>query len=529
MSAVNKIFSKVPVDIPNRSGFDCSHENLFTAKCGTLVPILCNELLPNDKVTLGISSQIQLPPMASDFYGRVRGKFEAFFVPNRILYRGWQRFITKRDMDVDYMSNVYIPGVQLTASSSFNTKFSAGTLADYLGFKVRKPAGGFQTGDKYTIDNVLPFLAYQKIYDDWYRDSRITSSLFADDEPSDMGLMAAYMPNVAITSSSDRFISDTLADGSSLFDLRQRCFARDYFTNATTSPQVGTGSSLSFDVDVQGEEGSFSIASLRAANSLQKWLERNNLAGQRYSDQIRAQFGCYPADAVTDRAIYLGSQSVDVYNKSVYLDHPDQDVTQDRNPFNNTGAKFSSPLAVGTGSLVDSFTATEHGFLFVFFSLVPDILYGTGCHKMFGRKSIADFAFPLLAGVGDQEINDFELVGQYPNTPNNVFGYTQRFSEYKFCLDEVHGLLRSGESLEHFALDSSFPLGAYLSTEFVEIPTDYLDDVTAMADAMSDYGCWADVFFNYKKSSVLPAYSIPTLGDERDTHVEIIPNGGTRL
>lgn len=94
MSHYSKIFNKVPVQIPNKSGFDLSHENLFTAKCGTLVPVLVDTLLPNDTISLGHSSQLQLPPMATDFYGRVVGKFEAFFVPFRILYGGWQELIT---------------------------------------------------------------------------------------------------------------------------------------------------------------------------------------------------------------------------------------------------------------------------------------------------------------------------------------------------------------------------------------------------------------------------------------------------
>ena len=86
MSHYSKVINKVPVQIPNKSGFDLSHENLFTAKCGTLYPVMVDTLLPNDTISLGHSSQLQLPPMATDFYGRVMGKFEAFFVPFRVLY-----------------------------------------------------------------------------------------------------------------------------------------------------------------------------------------------------------------------------------------------------------------------------------------------------------------------------------------------------------------------------------------------------------------------------------------------------------
>lgn len=79
MAHLSKIFTKTPVDMPNKSGFDMSHENLFTATCGTLTPCLVEELLPNDEISLGEMCQVQLPPMATDFYGRIDACIEAFF------------------------------------------------------------------------------------------------------------------------------------------------------------------------------------------------------------------------------------------------------------------------------------------------------------------------------------------------------------------------------------------------------------------------------------------------------------------
>ena len=90
MAHLSKVFTERKVDIPNRSGFDLSFENLLTLKCGTLVPVLCEEVIPNETFSLGHMTQVQLPPMATDFYGRVDFRLEAFFVPNRILWGGWQ-------------------------------------------------------------------------------------------------------------------------------------------------------------------------------------------------------------------------------------------------------------------------------------------------------------------------------------------------------------------------------------------------------------------------------------------------------
>lgn len=533
MSHYSKIFNKVPVDIPNKSGFDMSHENLFTGKCGQLIPCMVDELLPNDSITLGVSSQIQLPPMATDFYGRVQAKFEAFFVPNRILFGGWQELITHDSNNytypsgtTDYQKSRYLPTFVIPANTKVN-----GQLPDYLGVKLSS------TGSAgYPVPNPLPFVAYHKIWEDWYRDSRIQSPAFQRSTYNSTVSAGTSFKNLPYVSSSSGNVESfsasgtiSCADNVPFYQLRQRNWARDYFTNATTQPQAGYASSVSFSTS--GDTGSFSISSLRAANALQLWLERNNIAGYRYGDQIKAQFGVYPSDAVTDRSIYLGSKTIDVYNKSVYQQSngfPDEETTS-RNPMNVIGAKYGSSMGVGDGSLVDKFTATEHGFIFVMFSLVPIAAYATGTRRYLMRNKASDFAFPLLAGIGDQEIYKFELnKGSLIDPSIGTFGYTQRYSEYKYMDDEVHGLLSDGQSLSAFALQRSIN-GATLGSSFLQIPTDYLDQVTAVEDAASDYGCWVDSYFKYKKSSTLPAYSIPSLGDLHDVHTEMISNGGKRL
>lgn len=537
MSHYSKIFNKVPVQIPNKSGFDLSHENLFTGKCGTLYPVLVDQLLPNDTISLGHLSQIQLPPMATDFYGRVMGKFEAFFVPNRILYGGWQDFITHPVNGANYpdgtpiqRKSVDIPSLSFNSSSQPISLdyLLPGTLADFLGAKFDEGLSS-----KFYIKNALPFLAYHKIYDDWYRDSRIQSPVFANLEIAAHSY-AAQMPYLTGGRSTGKLNMATpsealLADGTSLLSLRQRNWEKDYFTNATPKPQAGDPAQLAFKVDTSSGEGSFTIASLRAANSLQQWMERNNIAGYRYGDQIKAQFGIYPADAVTDRAIYLGSHTIDVYNRSVYQTNDTGNTasgSSNRNPFDSVGTKYGSPQSVGDGSLIDKFTASEHGFIVVMFSLVPRAYYSSGTRRYLNYSKSSDFPFPLLSGVGDQPILVQELSSQIISTDNQVFGYSQRYSECKYMDDEVHGLLRDGQSLSAFALQRSFDSSVELSTAFLEIPTNYLDQVLAVE---GDFNFWADCYFAYKKSSTLPAYSIPTLGDPKDTHTEVIPNGGKRL
>lgn len=523
MSHYSKIFNKVPVQILNKSGFDMSHENLFTATCGTLIPALVDELLPNDTITLGVSSQVQLPPMATDFYGRVDVKWEAFFVPNRILYGGWQDIITHPSKGDNYPSGTttsnkskYLPYLDVPA-----TDCGPGTLVDYLGVKAQTIGG---TNDV-RINNCLPVIAYHKIWDDWYRDSRIQAPLFQRGNDAQYMSFAPYSTNYA---DAPVKMNAYLADNSYGFSLRQRNWLRDYFTNATPKPQAGDEATLAFNTDTATGEGAFTIRSLRAANALQQWMERNNIAGYRYGDQIKAQFGVYPSDAVTDRCLYLGSVTQNVYQKSVYSTGNLTTSVTTGNPFRSVGSKYSNPASVGNGSLIDKFTATEHGMIFVLFSLVPNALYSTGKRRYLTREKAADFAFPLLSGIGDQEVMKSELFFS-PLLADDTFGYTQRYAEYKWMDDEVHGLLRDGSSLAAFALQRTFTAQPTLGSDFLQIPKNYLDGVAAVSGDVSKYGCWVDSYFKYKKSSTLPAYSIPSLGDLHNTHTEMIDNGGKRL
>lgn len=532
MSHASSIFQRVPVEMPNRSGFDMSHENLGTLTTGTLVPVLVDEILPNDSISLGSSFQVQLPPMVADFYGRVDFVLEAFFVPMRLLWGGFQDFMTHPTAYPQFPSGTpvqgkpkYLPRISFTANDS---ALASGSLGDYLGFK-----GGSSTQAFFV--NALPFLAYHRIYDDWYRESRIQSPCFYRPQmPNESPSAAYYLPYVSVwAGSADNPITlgatSALGDGVYITSLRQRNFAKDYFTTATPLPQAGNASQLEFDTDNQTGKGAFSIAALRAANSLQKWMERNNIAGYRYSDQIYAQFGRYPSDAIMDRVIYLGRQTSNVYTRSVF--NTNGADSGDTNNSLQLGYKAGSSQAIGEGSLVDNFTASEHGYLFVLASLVPHAYYSSGVRRYLKRSVVGDFAFPLLSGMGDQAIMTSELDSSVFGTEQDLeFGYNDLYSEYKYHDDEVHGLLRDGSSLDYFSLQRSFTgVSPELSSDFLEIPVTYLDQVTAVATEQTGYTAWYDIFFPYKKVSTLPEYSLPTLADLKHVHTEYMSRGGKRL
>lgn len=540
---MSKIFKKVPIEVQNRSGANCDHTNSFSALCGQLVPILVDPIIPNTTVSLDCAVEVQLPPAVSDFYGTIEARLEFFFVPNRILWAGWKDFITTPVSGVvmgqSHNENrfKYLP--QIKAPNTQDV-FGPGSLMDYLGHKGY--VSGSPTDIKY-IKNALPIVAYNKIYDDWYRDSRITNSLFYAPYVSSSVTDIACLPQSGFAL--DPEVAPTFniisSRGENFSKLRQRCWDKDYFTNATTAPQAGNAASVEFDLNITGVDensgipvgnASFSISALRAANSLQQFEERNNLAGQRYADQIYARFGCYPADAVIDRAIYLGSKRFNVYKRTVYQ-QSSVDVSVDGNPFDKLLAnKVVGLSGYGDGKL-GKFHATEHGFIFVMFSLVPQATYSSGSRRYLHYSTLTDFPDPLLQGVGDQQIYGYELGSMTDDPDLPIFGYTQRYSEAKFMVDEVHGLLRDDAadpfSLKSFQLQRHFTEVPALGTSFVEIPIDYLDQISNVDAKVSHFGCWCNAYFQYRKTHPLAAYSLPTLGEPKDTHTQIINNGGTRL
>lgn len=575
MSHSSKLFEQHKVQIKNKSGFDLAHSNFLTQTCGTLTPVCTVPMLPGDSISLGFMSQIKLPPMATSFYGRVDYRLEAFFVPYRILWGGWENFYTQPVAD-PYGTTVdrphFLPNYTFKGNAAqIKPIFGRGTLADYLGIKgVSLPVG--DTAEfRYSIPNILPFLAYHKIYDDWYRNANIQKPVFVRHSSYTLNNALSGLPYISHTVTVDdgssttgsdgsnllidvdvdsngplknigfaRFsrgsiiASSTFSDGSSLTDLRQRNWSKDYFTTATLYPQQsGTtaGASISATTPSEGDSTQFTISQIRQANILQKWLERNNIAGSRYADQIRATFGVLPSDAMLDRAIFLGGSSFGIYTNSIA-----QSVNSDKgtstNPYSGTaGADSGQTSGFGKDSLIDKFTATEHGIIMVIGSIVPHATYSTGSSRMFAMSSYGDIPNPMFEGLGQESILTGELA---PNTfsfdSDRVFGYVDQYAWCKYMNDEVHGLLVDGENLESFALQRSFTSSsAKLDSSFITIPTDYLDQVLAVKQEGAGFSSWTNMYFDIKKTSLLSQYTIPTLGEPKNTHTESIPNTGRYL
>lgn len=564
--------------VQNKNGFDLSHLNCGTSKCGQLVPVMCKLLPPNSDFTLGAALNVELPPLATSFMGRIDAILEGFVVPCSMLYGGWKQFISNQQatMFPTTQNNVvsaggykipyvHLPDLFSNDYADFRSLMSTNdNIGEYLG--IRPPSASLSSWSAVGYDlSLLPFLAYHLIWDVYYRNKQITKTIFAvnpnvakDDTfalnsrnvsliwhsfYSDVDTSKhLYSPNFTDASfdssvSSEDTINEqlTFPDGVSIFSTRQRNYARDYFTAGTPSPQQGSASKLVFDTS--GANGEFTINALRAANSLQKFLETNNLSGD-YADMMRNRWGTRPIDADFDEPYYLGRVVLPVYQKSVYQNQNADSSSAGApspNPFVSNGAlgsKGAHGQFVGEGSICDKFHNSTWSYVMCIFSLVPHAAYGYGLNRELQMLNIGDFPAPELQSIGNEEILSSEVMFTAGTTYNNVFSYIPRYSRFKYMDDEIHGELRPGKSLDSFVLQrvlSPLSPGLTLTTSFLEIPQDALDDVFAVSTDDMNLSCWYEIYFTFKVSMPLADFCIPTLGDIQDTHTIKSKQGGSRL
>lgn len=578
-------FKKVNVKVQPKSSFDLSFQNLLTTKVGTITPVLCEEVIPNETIDLRAAIQAQLPPLASDTFMRCDLKYEAFFVPHRLVMKGYEEWLvpgSELGSDVSATFVPHVPQISLTTAEC-----AAGTLADYLGVKSDLPrvpssAQTAVTSASTIAVNAMPFLAYHRIYNDWYRNSLVQKSIYRSEGLINTGTSHAnysamdsqsVVPNERLgyvltgTSTAPTATSNTKSyyDGVLCTDLRQRNFGIDRFTSSTPSAQNGEAQGLKLS-DIETNAG-FTIGQLRAANSIQVWLERNSLAGNRLVDYVKANYGANLSDGVAQRSLLLGSGSFAVYSKGIYetsIEKYQGSVEGVSNPFKGSpGAQFGSAFASGNEYIIDHFTANEPGYVFVMCTLVPKVNYGSGIDRKLIRymnNSRTDMANPLLQNTGNEPIWQPELstwnayLEQGLTGDQQIFGYQEKYADWKSKQNEIHGLIRekngfvsaatNGDSyvnpldayngsLSMFASQSNFGRGytPEISTSFLQIPTDYLNNVTAVEDDLSNYGCWIDTYFDFKVSMPLARNSIPSLQDPAYEHGYdvTLDRGGKRL
>lgn len=455
------IFTKVRIRKPKRSAFNLSHERKFSCNMGELVPVLMQEILPGDTFQVRLEQLVRFQALKSPMMHRVDVTTHFFFVPNRLIWNKWEEFITGGENGT---ASPVFPKINLGEDSE--SHMPVGGLLDHLGVPVQNP----NFGQSYTEINALPLRAYYLIYNEYYRDQNLTNPI-----------------NIDLGSGVDEAYNILQNNGKCL----KRAWEKDYFTSALPWAQRGAQVTLQTlgenprvgimqpngDIDPLGtmpgstandiklgtnhwnedigkpiavdiEQGVNSINELRRAYRLQEWLEKNARGGARYIEQILSHFGVISSDARLQRPEYLGGGKNPVMVSEVLQNSATNDVSPQGNMAGHGVSAGSTPFFKRYFE--------EHGYIVGIMSVTPKPAYMQGLPRIFSKFDKFDYFFPEFDHLGEQPILKKEIYLSDDSDDNEeVFGYTPRYSEYRYIPSTVHGDMRTSLKFWHMANDYS--------------------------------------------------------------------------
>lgn len=483
-----KQFQKVRVKKPQSSVFNLNHERKFTCNMGELVPVMLQEVIPGDHFSVDMEAMVRFQPLLAPIMHRINVYVHFFFTPYRLLWNNWEPFITGgKDGNADPVFPTFIGDMQ----SYYDEFFTNGNrwLADYLGFPVNQVYELYTAAQDEIVISQLPFRSYYQVWWDYFRDQNNDENVTYED---------VFWKQAPSSFDTQLAINDALTVN--LTTLRKRSWEKDYFTSALPTAQRGdevlipvdmvledpklysntlsqfvasadvvTGSdgSISYgagtdlDTEIRSEQAASAttINDLRRSFALQRWMEKNARGGARYTEVLLVHFGVVSSDARLQRAEYLGGGKMPVQISEV-LQMSQTDVTAQGN-LSGHGI---------TGGNVTGFSRSfeEHGFIIGIMSIMPRTAYQQGLPRLFSKFDRFDYAWPEFAHIGEQEIWNSEIY--LGNTLNDgTFGYQERFAEYRFAFDSVHGDLRSGVdgSLDFWHMANDYASRPSLNAAFV--------------------------------------------------------------
>ncbi len=513
-SVMTHDFSRVPSAEIRRSSFDRSHGYKTTFDGGNLIPVFFDIVYPGDTCNLNMHAFARLNTPLTPFMDNMFLDSQFWAVPIRLLWDNWEKMNGAQTNPGDSIS---FTTPQMVAPAGGHLIHS---LSDYLSIPTEIAT---------LTHSSLWHRAYNKIYNDAYRDENLQNSVTVD--------------------------TDNGPDTSTDYSILRRGKRHDYFTSCLTAPQKGTAVSLPLgltapvvyvpaaqstnkstfkrsdndallgtkdmqtngsgelydgtatgNIDPNGRmetDLSSAVAAtvnqLREAFQTQKVMERDARGGTRFTELIKAHFGVTSPDARLDRAEYLGGGSTPINVNPVSQTSTSTGATPQ-----GTQTAFATVTTMGHG-FTKSFT--EHCILLGLVSARADLNYQQGLDRMFSYATRYDYYLPALAELGEQAVLNKEIWADASANDELVFGYQERWAEMRFKPSRITGAFRSdyASTLDIWHLAQDFAALPTLAATFIEDNPPIDRVVATPAEPHFQF----DAYFKYTHVRPMPVYSVP--------------------
>ena len=530
-------FAMVPrSDVP-RSTFATIHTHKTTFGSGYLIPIHVDEVLPGDvhqgEMTIFARVSNLLFPLMDNMC--LESFF--FFVPARLLWTNWKKFMGEQANPADSIAFTIPQQVSPVAG------FPAASIYDYFGL----PTVGQVAGGATVSVNALPLRAYMLIWNEWFRDENLqTSWVISTGDGPDTGYallrrnkkhdyFTSCLPwplkggvDISLPMGGQATVKTNATDLLTGAQNPMRILLAAAGANPTAQAAYTAGLagsvnnfSMSTTVSAAGQVGAYpsnlyadlstatgaTINAMRLAVSTQQFLEKDARGGTRYTELLKNHFGVEPEDARLQRPEYIGGGKSDIHTSAI----PQTSATGLTGGTTVQGALVAQGVTAGQHRF--SYHATEHGYIIGLVHVAAELTYQQGLHKMWSRSTRFDFYWPTFANLGEQAVLNEEIfcVGT-PAQDNAVFGYQERWAEYRYRPSRITGMFRSTTALniDKWHLSQQFVGLPTLNTTFIQ-DTPPLQRALAAGALADNMQILFDSVFHIRCTRPIPTYSVPGL------------------